>query len=118
MATINSSTTIDNTVKIFDGFYQQDLIVNANEYDVVYSFFRNYASTDTIAKNFTTFLFVISQGTGIPVISLLDDIQGKTGLQVNATIAYYLNSIKNKVVLYGVAEQPVPNLVVQRNIVV
>ena len=107
---------LDLTVEVFNDFYKTQPPVDGSQYDIVYSFFRSYASTDLIAQNFTNFLFTISGSTGINVLTLLDEIKGKTGLEVNATIAYYLNSIKNKSVLYGTSNIPVPNYYVQRNI--
>ena len=108
---------LDLSVQIFNNFYNAPLQIDASQWDIVNSFFRSYAATETIANNFTNFLFAISNVTGINVLTLLDNIRGKEALQVNATIAYYLNSIKSKTVLYGVAPKAIPNYYVQRNIV-
>ena len=115
---IDERTSTDLTVKIFDDFYSFNMIVNGNEYDIVNGYFKSVCGTRAIAGNFTAFLFRISQETGIPVLDLLNQIQG-TGskLQMNQVISYYLNSFKSKTSLYGVSTIPQPTQPVARNIV-
>jgi hypothetical protein len=114
---IDSRSSTDQTVKIFDDFYAFNLIVNASEYDIVFSYFKSICDTTKIAGNFAVYLFRISQETQIPVLDLLSYIQGKTKLETNTVIAYYLNSFKSKTSLYGFGTVPQPNEAVARNIV-
>lgn len=111
-------TQLDSTVRVFDQFYNFDLVVNGNEYDIVYSYFFDVSKSKSVAKNFTSMLFRISNITGESVLVLLSYIQGTSKLETNALMAYYLNSIKSKTTLYGVSATPKPNQPVQRNIVV
>lgn len=108
---------IDNTVRILDSFYDLNLAVNASEYEVVYSFFNGFASSPAIAKSFTEILFRISNLTDISVIDLLNSFQGSDELKTSLTLAYYLNSVSNKTVLYGVNNVLTPNQLVSRNII-
>lgn len=112
--------SLDNTVRIFDNFYNYSVTAGANEYDIVNSYFISVCATETVANNFTAFLFRIASLAEIPVLELLDEIKGtaQNTLQVNAVIAYYLNSFKSKTSLYGVSTLPQPNESVQRNIVI
>jgi hypothetical protein len=114
---IDSRSGTDQTVKIFDEFYSFDLIVNASEYDIVFSYFKSTCDTIQIAGNFTVYLFRIAQETQISVLDLLTYIQGKTQLETNTVIAYYLNSFKSKTSIYGFGTVPQPNEAVARNIV-
>lgn len=114
---LDSRSHLDQTVQIFDEFYDFKLIINGDEYDIVSSYFRSVCDTFAIAGNFTVNLFRISQQTQIPVLDLLDFIKGKTKLEVNTVIAYYLNSFKSKTSLYGFGTVPQPNESVARNIV-
>lgn len=121
MAIIDSpKTALDNTVQIFDQFYNFSASVNASEYDIVYSYFESVCSSTNVAQNFTTFLFRISSITEIPVMQLLENIRSNSNskLELNAVIAYYLNSFKTKTSLYGISVVPQPNQAVQRNVVV
>ena len=114
---IDNRTSTDLTVKIFDDFYSYNMIVSGNEYDIVNGYFKSICDTKVIAGNFTSFLFRISQETGIPVLDLLGQIQGTNKLQMNQVISYYLNSFKSKTSLYGASTVPQPNQPVARNIV-
>lgn len=118
--TLDSAPTSsqDSIVSQFDLAYDNTAPIGAAEYDIVHSYFKSVSDSETIATNFTTFLFRIAAMTGYPVISLLDEIKGKSGLEMNAIMAYYLNSIKSKATLYGVSSAPQPNQAIQRNIVI
>lgn len=117
MPTNDLTSQLDDTVKVFDRFYSQDVSVNASEFDVVYSYFKTVCQSENTAKNFTAIIFRMAAYTGESVMTLLEFVQGKRGLQLNATMAYYLNSLKSKTTLYGVANLPVPNPTIQRNVV-
>lgn len=109
---------IDSSVKLFDSFYNFEMNVDANQYDIVYSYFYETSKSKNIAQNFTTIIFRLSSITGENVMVMLEYLQGKSKLEANVTLAYYLNSIKSKTTLYGVSVVPKPNEMVQRNIVV
>ena len=114
---LDNRTSLDQTVRIFDSFYSFDSVVNAIEYDIVYSYFVSVCSTKNIAANFTAVLFRIAQETQIPVINLLDQVKGKKKMEMNQVLAYYLNSFKSKTSLYGISIIPKSNQPVARNIV-
>lgn len=107
----------DLTVKIFDAFYDLNLVVNADQYEVVWSYFKQYTSSDVVAKSFTQTLFRIANETQINVLDLLQTFEGSDSMKVTLTMAYYLNSVSNKTVMFGVNNLIVPNNTVQRNIV-
>ena len=114
---IDSRTSIDKTVRIFDSFYSFDLVINGNEYDIVHGYFTSINKSATIAGNFTAVLFRIAQETKIPVLDLLGYIKGTTKLEMNQVVCYYLNSFKSKTSLYGISVVPQANQPVARNIV-
>lgn len=119
MPSINDRTNIDRTVEIFDSFYNIKYVADANKYDVVYSYFYGINGSKSISANFTAALFRIAQQTGIDVLNLLSELQGLPNtLDLNKTIAYYLNLMKSKTSLYGVSKIPSPNQSVARNVVV
>lgn len=114
---LDTRTSLDQTVRIFDSFYAFDLQVNAPDFDIIYGYFTSVCKTRNIAANFTAVFFRIAQETGIPVLELLNAIKGTSSLQMNQTISYYLNSFKSKTSLYGVSVTPPPNQFVARNII-
>ena len=114
---LDSRSGLDQTIRIFDDFYSIDLVVNPSEYDVVNGYFRSVCATNQIANNFTAFLFRIAQETNIYILDLLQSLQSGTKMDMNRTMAYYMNSFKSKTSLYGISTIPQSNQPVARNIV-
>jgi hypothetical protein len=111
-------TQLDNSVRVFDQYYNFQVVVDSNHYEIVYSYFTSVTNTTDTAKNFTTMLFRIANITGENPLVLLDYMQGSTKLQVTSLMAYYLNGLKSKTTLYGISVTPSPNQTVQRNIII
>lgn len=114
---LDNRNSLDQTVRIFDSFYSFNTIVNASDYDIVHGYFTSICPTRSIANNFTAVFFRVAQETGISVLDLLDQIKGKKKMEMNQTLAYYLNSFKSKTSLYGISVVPKSNQTVARNIV-
>jgi len=114
----DNRTSLDQTIRIFDSFYQVDMIVNPNDYDIVHGYFTSVCETKNIAANFTAVLFRIATETGISALVLLNELKGSNNkLEMNKIMAYYLNGLKSKTSLYGVSVIPQPNVPVARNVV-
>jgi len=116
----------DNTIEVFDTFYDQKLNVPVNQWDAVYSYFVGVlkgnpesVSTKETAKKFATVLFKIAQESGTDVMIFMDYFRAnvKDKIKLNAEMAYYLNLLKSKSALYGVGRIPNPNPAVQRNVI-
>jgi hypothetical protein len=107
----------DQTVRIYDQFYQYEDNIPAAEYDVVFSYFQSTMKNDVVAGNFTVSLFRVAGETGIPALTLLSQFQGRTGVDLSATLAYYLNQIRDRATLLGVGVAIVPNFYAARNVI-
>ena len=118
MASINyENTNLDQTVRVFDAFYEYDVDVPAAEYDVVNSFFKSTMTTRLAADNFTVSLFKVAQDTKIPALTLLQAFEGTSGMNLNVSMAYYLNTIRNRATLLGVGVPVTENFYAARNVV-
>lgn len=123
MASINyTNYNIDQTVRVFDTFYDYDVDIPVGEYDVVNSYFKSVMTTKQAADNFTVSLFRVAEDTGIPALTLLGSFQqggGTVGnsMNINLNMAYYLNSIRNRATLLGVGVAVSPNIYAARNVV-
>jgi len=123
MASINyTNYNIDQTVRVFDTFYDYDVNIPVGDYDIVNSYFKSVMTTKQAADNFTVSLFRVAQDTNIPPLTLLQSFQaGNTnnnpGLSLNLNMAYYLNSIRNRATLLGVGIAVAPNFYAARNVV-
>ena len=109
MSTVNyANYKKDLTVRVFDSFYNYDTNVPADEYDIVNSYFSSVMPRKA-AGNFTVSLFRVAEDTNIPAVTLLQAMQGQTGLNLNASLAYYLNMIRSRATLLGINASSTPN---------
>jgi len=115
--TVNyANPKLDGTVKIFDEFYAYSASVPQAEYDAVYSYFRSVFGTGEAAGNFTVSVFRISESSGIPAMTLLQEFQGQSAPEITLTLAYYLNSVRSNSTLLGLNAATTPNFYVARNV--
>ena len=117
MGSVNQpNPRIDQTVKVFDSFYDFSTEVDANTYDVVNSYFLSVFKDRDAADSFSVSLFRIADQTGVPVLTILAQIQDQDQIQLTATIAYYLNGLRSPSTLLGVNSAVVPNQWAARNV--
>jgi hypothetical protein len=115
--TVNAlNPKIDQTVRVFDNFYKFDVDVPVNEYDAVYSYFKSVITTPPAAANFAITLFRIADLSKIPVMTLLEQLQGQNKNQLTATLCYYLNNFRSPATLLGITSTVTPNFFAARNI--
>ena len=118
MASVNAiNTKTDLTVQIFDRFYGYEQTVPVAAYDAVLSYFRSVFGSDEAAGNFTVSLFKVAQDTKIPALTLLQAFEGVSGMNLNVSMAYYLNTIRNRATLLGVGVPVTANFYAARNVV-
>ena len=117
MSTLNEvNPKIDQTVQIFDQFYNYSANVPAMEYDIVLSFFGSVFTTTLAAENFTTALFRVAEESDTPVLTLLQSMEGQNSVQLTISMAYYLNSLRSPATLLGVLQPTTPNFYTARNV--
>lgn len=110
------NTNIDQTVRIFDQFYDYSANVPAAEYDIVLSFFKSVFTTQYAAENFSSSLFRIAEQTNTDVLTLLASFENQSPPQISLTMAYYLNSVRSPATLLGVLAATAPNYYTARNV--
>jgi hypothetical protein len=119
MSTVNEiNPKIDQTVRIYDQFYNYSANVPAMEYDAVLSYFKSVFKTAYAAENFTTTVFRVAQETNQNAITLLQQFESTSGTEpdINILMAYYLNSIRSPSTLFGVLAPTTPNFYTARNV--
>ena len=117
MTSVNyANPKLDQTVRVFDQFFGFELIVQSQDYDAVYSYFRSIYTDATAAGNFTVTLFRIANQQSVNVLSLLQQIQGQDQLQLTSTFCYYLNNLRSNSTLLGVNALVAPNYYAARNV--
>ena len=117
MGSVNSyNPSIDQTVQIFDRFYSYSANVPSQEYDAVYSYLRTQFGTANAAGNFAVTVFRIAEQSKIPVMDLLQQLEGLSSIELTLTLSYYLNNLRSSSTLLGLNQQVTPNYYVARNI--
>jgi len=117
MGSINTvNTNIDQTVRIFDQFYDYVEDVSAAEYDIVWSYFKSVFNTNEQAQNFTVAWFRASQASGVDAITMLQQVQGQQGPQLTLSLCYYLNSVQSPATMLGILQPTAPNYWTARNV--
>lgn len=117
MGSVNTiNRKVDQTVEIFDGFYDYSITVDANEYDVVNSYFESVFGTAEAATNFSVTLFRIAEETNTPVLTLLAEIEDQDQLTLTQTLCYYLNGLRSPTTLLGITATSTPNFWAARNV--
>jgi hypothetical protein len=117
MASVNQfNPRIDQTVHIYDRFYDYEDNVPADQYDAVISYFKSVMKTDEQAGDFATALFRVAEQSGDNVMTVLQSLQGLTGLQLTLQLCYYLNGTRSNATLLGVLQPTAPNYWTARNV--
>ena len=116
-STLDSAKSNNSSVKIFDSYFNYSANVEADRYDVVYSYFYSMSKDYATASNFATMLFRVASVSGTNIMDLIESIKSTDGIKTTALLAYYLNSIRSKTIMYGVNATPFSNQNVQRNVV-
>lgn len=112
----NPNPRVDQTVRIYDGFYNYETEVDANDYDVVYSYFESVFGTKAAAANFTNALFRVAEQSRTPVLTLLAELQDQDKIKLTQTLCYYLNGIRSPTTLLGITGTSTPNYWAARNV--
>lgn len=117
MGSVNTTNfNLDQTVRVFDDFYNFEINIPVNEYDIVYSYFLSQMPSKQAAGNFTVSLFRVAQESGVEPLTLLDNFKGITGVSLDVTMAYYLNAVRSLATLLGVGVPVTPNFYAARNV--
>ena len=119
MSSVNTiNTKVDMTVRIFDNFYNSTIEVPVDAYDVVSSFFRSVFTDNAAATSMTDTFFHISIATGIPIQTLLEQVEGQSSVQITNVMAYYLNGLRSPSTLLGYNAVATPNSYTARNVAI
>lgn len=116
MSTVNQTNLkIDKTVRVFDLFYKFDIVVPVEDYDMIYSYFLSKFKTVEAAGNMTVVMFRVAHESGTPVMTLFQEIQGKSAPELNLILCYYINSLRSPLTLLGINIPTTPNMYAVRN---
>jgi hypothetical protein len=119
MSSVNQpNLQIDQTVRIYDSFYNYSANVPVLEYEAVLSYFQSVFKSSYAAENFTSSLFRVAEETNTSAMALLQSFQatGQTSPEITGLMAYYLNSVRSTSTLLGILATTTPNYYSARNV--
>jgi hypothetical protein len=119
MTTVNQpNLNLDQTVRIYDTFYNYSANVPVLEYEAVLSYFESVFLTQDAAENFTSALFRVAEETNTSAMTLLQSFQvsGQSAPEITSLMAYYLNSVRSTATLLGIMTPTTPNFYSARNV--
>lgn len=107
-----------NVIQIRDDYYNFNVTIPVNEYDLVSSFLREKMGNTFAAENFTAAVFQIAASQNVTVQELLESLNTQNKLELTASIALYLNQLRKPTTLLGVTMFMPPNPYAARNVLV
>ena len=110
---MNSTLTIPQTAETAQG---AEIAVSANDYDVVRAFFVDRMRSVQLADYFADSIFRVAAETGENVQTLMDIVAGKESAELQLIMSYYINSLRSRSSLIGVAPVRTPNFYAARNV--
>ena len=78
--------------------------------------FQRQNTDRTVANNFTVSLFQVANEFNVPALTLLKQLEGRNGLNLNLALAYLLNQVRSRATLLGVGVPVSPNFYAARNV--
>ena len=110
--------TIDDTQKIFNNYFKNDIGYNASEVNAVIGYFLK-KGFDTIAATNTAAIFLQQARIDkIPVFKLIDTLKGLNDIEIDNVISQILNLYRSKTSSIGFKKNTILSLVEQRNIII
>lgn len=110
--------TDQKNINVVKNFNSQPAAIDGGEYDYVLSFFNRAMQDPVSAKNFTESIYQVSRQADVPVIELVKSMEGQTGLQINASMAYFMNGTRSKSTMLGVTNIVRPNFYAGRSVLI
>lgn len=110
-------TKAKSVTKIYDKFYELDIVVNSNEWDTVHSYFKKIMNDDDIANNFSTIVFRLARDNNLKPVQILEEIKGVNGMELSLTMSHLFNNDRSNTVLIGVSNVITPNYYAARNVI-
>jgi len=104
-----------NDTYIVDEYNKTTFPVEAGEYDYVLSFFRRSMDLGP-ARNFTTSMYQVAKQANVPVIDIIETLKGQTGLEMTASLAYYMNGSRTNSAMLGIINKVKPNFYAGRSV--
>ena len=104
------------TRSFFNGYFNQQISINATTYDAVNGFFRQRLKSKEAANALTSAILTTSFNNKIDPLALIEDLKQVSDIALDETLALLLNETRRNTSLLGVAQPVQINQNIARNI--
>jgi len=110
--------TDEKNVNVVKDYGQAPKSVDGAEYDYVLSFFKRSFTDDDAARNFTDSIYQVSRESEVTALEIVKSMEGQSGIEMNASLAYFLNGIRSNSTMLGVTNIVKPNFYAGRSVLI
>jgi hypothetical protein len=105
------------TQQFFNGYYNQQITMNSNDYNQVYSFFLGKTSSEVAAKQLTQTVMIITYNNHIDPLRILNDFnKAASESDFKTLLITFFNSFRGPTSKIGYSNNVFQNQWIQRNI--
>jgi hypothetical protein len=117
MAT-NLPNPTSTTQQFFNGYFSQDITMNSDVYNQVYSFFLTVTSSESAAKQLTQTVMILTYNNKIDPLSVIKDFnKAASQSELKTLLITFFNSLRGPTSKIGYSNNTYVNQWVQRNII-
>lgn len=101
MASLNENLNINDTSKLFNRQFKQEISYNASEVDAVIGYFLKRNFDQVAAVNTALVILEQAKKDKIPVFELIDTLKGVTDITLNNIVTQILNLNRSRATTLG-----------------
>jgi len=117
--TLNDTIPNDrNNAYLVNHYDNTPPVLNGNDWDVVYSFFKKAMKDEKSAEEFALAIYQIGKDTNTSPLEIISTMKGKDGLELSSILSYYMNGIRSTSTLLGVTNNQKGNFYAVRQVVI
>jgi len=117
--TINDGISTDSkNLNVVTDFNTKAADVNGNEWDYILGFFNSAFKDPIAAEKFTQEIYQVGSQSGVNPLDIIKTMEGQTGIELNMSLAYYLNGIRSNTTLLGIHNIIKPNYYAGRSVLI
>jgi len=116
MVNLNENLNINDTSKLFNRQFNQEIGYNSSEVDAVIGYFLKRGFDQVAAVNTALILLEQAKKDKIPVFELIDTLKGVTDVTLNNIVTQILNLNRSRATTLGYTVAPGLSSIEKRNI--
>ena len=117
MAT-NLPESTSSTQQFFNGYFSQEVTMNSEVYNQVYSFFSANTNSNSAAKQLTQTVMILTYNNNIDPLAIIKDFnKAANQSELKTLLITFFNSLRGPTSKIGYSNSTFTNQWVQRNII-